>query len=495
MAFASVIALLGRLVTLFAVAMLAPALCALGYGEARAAGVFAGTAAVTVFFGIAMVFATQGAEPGLRRGGDFLLVVLIWPVLAVFAAAPLFLLDVGASFTDAYFEAFSGLTTTGATVLSGLDGELRSVLFWRAWLQWLGGLGTIVLAVSVLPMLGVGGMQAFHSAMPHGDHATIEERARRSALALSWIYALLTAFCAGLLWAAGMSGFDAVAHALSTLSTGGFTTHDGTLAAFGNPLTETVLVFFMVAGALNFTLVWALFNGRFTAIRDDPECYTLLLIILFAALLAMVILNQQGGLGIVEAFRQGLFATVSMITTTGFVNQAGFVHQAGFVIPTVTPWPAMLPILLLALAIVGGSSGSTAGGMKLMRLILAIRQGRRELERLAHAHAVVRIHYGERAVPEPVIQGLWSFFILYIVAFAVLSVVLSAFGLGVEDAVAMALATLTNAGAGLAMVTGPGVGYAMLPDAAKWILCAGMLLGRLELVVVIAVLTPMFWRR
>ncbi len=483
MAFAPVIALLGRLVTLFALVMLAPVLCALGYGETRAAGVFAGTAAVTMFFGIAMVFTTQGAEPGLRRGGVFLLVVLIWPVLAAFAAAPFFLLEVTASFTDAYFEALSGLTTTGATVMSGLDGELRSVLFWRAWLQWLGGLGTIVLAVSVLPMLGVGGMQVFQSAMPHGDHATIEERVLRSALALSWIYGLLTALCAGLLWAAGMSGFDAVAHALSTLSTGGFTTHDGTLSAFGNPLTDGVLAVFMLVGALNFTLVWALFNGRFTAVRGDQECHMLFLILLFAALLAVVTLNHQGGLDAAEAFRQGLFATVSMITTTGFVNHV------------VTPWPVMLPILFLALVFVGGSSGSTAGGIKLMRLSLAIRQGRRELERLSHTHAVVRIHYAERAVPEPAIQGLWSFFILYIVAFAVLSVSLSAFGLGVEDAVAMALATLTNSGAGLAMMTGPDTSYAMLPDAAKWILSAGMLLGRLELVTVVAVLTPMFWRR
>ena len=343
MAFAPVIALLGRLVALFALATLAPAVCALGYGEVRAAGVFAGTAVVTLFFGVAMVFATQGAEPGLRRGSDFLLVVLVWPVLAVFAAAPFILLEVAASFTDAYFEALSGLTTTGATVMSGLDGELRSVLFWRAWLQWLGGLGTIVLAVSVLPMLGVGGMQVFQSAMPHGDHATVEERVRRSALALSWIYALLTMLCAGLLWVAGMSGFDAVAHALSTLSTGGFTTHDGAQSAFGTPLTDGLLAIFMLAGALNFTLVWALFNGRFRALRDDQECRILILIILFAAVLAAVTLHRQAGMDLAVAFHQGLFATVSMITTTGFVNQV------------VTPWPAVLPILFLALAFIGGS--------------------------------------------------------------------------------------------------------------------------------------------
>jgi trk system potassium uptake protein TrkH len=483
LAFASVTALLGRLVTLFAIAVLAPALCALGYGETRAAGVFAGVAVVALFFGIGMVFATQGVSPGLRRGGDFLLVVMMWPVLSIFAAAPLLLLDAAATPTDAFFEALSGLTTTGATVLTGLDDQLRSVLFWRALLQWLGGLGTIVLAVSVMPMLGVGGMQVFRGVMPHGDHASVEDRTRRSALALSWIYGLLTATCAVLLWIGGFSGFDAVTHALSTLSTGGFTTHDSTMSTFGNLRTDTVLMFFMVVGATNFTLIWALFNGRGKALVDDQELRILLLILLFGGLLIVVTMNQQGGLGLNEAIRQGAFSTVSMLTTTGFVNQL------------VTPWPTILPIIFLALVFLGGCSGSTAGGIKLMRLTLAIRQGRRELERLSHPHAVVRIHYGERAVPEPVVQGLWSFFILYIVAFVAIAVTLSASGPDVTEAVSMALATLTNSGAGLTLIAGPDASYAVLPDAAKWVLCVGMLLGRLELVAVVAVFAPMFWRR
>ena len=482
MVFAPVMALLGRLITLFAAAMLAPALFALAYGEVRAAGVFAAAAAVTVFFGIGMIFATQGAGRELRRDGNFLLVVMVWPTLALFAGVPLFLLGAVATPGDAFFEALSGLTTTGATVMSGLDEQPRSVLFWRAWLQWLGGLGTIVLAVSVLPMLGAGGMQMFRSAMPHGDHATVGERVRRSTLALSWIYALLTLACAGALWAAGMGGFDAIAHALSTLSTGGFTTRDGPHSGFDNWLIEVVLIVFMLIGAVNFTLYWALLNGRPSEFRDDEECRLMYLIVLFASLLAVVALNRQGGLDALDALRHGVFVTVSMLSTTGFVNDV------------VAPWPVMMPILLLALAFVGGSSGSTAGSMKLMRLSLAIKQGRRELERLSHPHGVVRIQYGGRAVPEPVIQGLWSFFILYIVAFAALSVVLSAFGLDVDDAVSMALATLTNSGAGLVMMTGPGTSYAALPAAAKWILCLGMLMGRVELVAVVAVLTPMFWR-
>ena len=483
MAFAPVIALLGRLITLFAGAMLAPAICGLIYGEFPAAGIFAGSAAVTVFFGVGMIFATQGAENRLRSGGVFLLVVLIWPIIAGFAAAPLLLLDAVSTPTDAFFEAFSGLTTTGATVMSGLDDQFRSVLFWRAWLQWLGGLASIVMAVSVLPMLSAGGMQMFRSAMPHGDHATIVDRVQRSTLALSWIYALLTLICAVALWAAGMSGFDAVTYAFSTISSGGFTPHDGFIGDFGNPMIEAVLMVFMVVGIINFTLYWALLHGRPTVFHLDEECRLLYLIILFAALLAILVLHQQGGLGALDALRQGLFSTISMISTTGFVNQL------------VTPWPAMLPVLFLALVFIGGSSGSTAGGIKLMRLYMAIRQGRRELERLAHPHGVVRIHYGGQAVSEPVIQALWSFFTLYMVTFAGLSVMLSLFGLDPVDAIPMALVTLTNAGAGLPLVTGAEASYALLPAAAKWILCFGMLMGRLELVAVVAVLTPMFWRR
>jgi trk system potassium uptake protein TrkH len=481
-ALAPVIALLGRLISLFAVTMLAPALCALAYGEFFAAGIFAGSAAVTVFFGVAMIFATQGAENSLRRGVDFLLVVAVWPIIAGFAAAPFLLLDVVATPTDAFFEAFSGLTTTGATVIGGLDDQLRSVLFWRAFLQWLGGLATIVMAVSVLPMLGAGGMQVFRGAMPHGDHATIVDRVRRSAMTLSWIYSLLTLICVVALWAAGMSGFNAVAYAFSTISSGGFIPHDGFVGDIANPMIEAILMIFMVVGVVNFTLYWALLHGRPSVFHLDEECRMLYLIVLFAALLTILVLNQQGGLGALDSLRQGLFSTLSMISTTGFVY--GLVE----------PWPTMLPVLFLGLVFIGGSSGSTAGGIKLMRLCLAVRQGRRELERLAHPHGVVRIHYGGQAVPEPVVQALWSFFILYMVSFAGLSIMLSVFGLDPAEAVPMALATLTNAGAGLPLMIGGEAAYAVLPAAAKWILCFGMLMGRLELVAVVTVLTPMFWR-
>ncbi len=482
MSFAPVISVLGWLLALFAAAMLAPVAVSLAYGEPEAAAAFAATAAVTLFFGIGLVIATRGAERRIARRGNFLIAVVAWPLLALFGAAPLLLLDAVATPTDAFFETLSGLTTTGATVMSGLEGRARGIVFWRAGLQWLGGLGTIVLAVSVLPMLGAGGMQAFQSAMPHGDHVTLEARTVRSAATLSWIYAGLTLMCAAALALAGMPAFDALGHALSTVSTGGFSTRDGGLAAFGSPSVEWVLIVFMLAGAMNFTLYGAVLRGRASVFRHDPECRAMFAVAALAALAAAYALARHGPLDGGEALRQGVFATVSMLTTTGFVG-------------AVESWPTSLPLLFLALMLVGGSSGSTAGGIKFIRLTLAMKQGARELARLSHPHGVARLHYGERPVTAPTIQALWSFFILFFVGLAALAIGLAALGLDPRDAVAMALATLTNAGAGLALVAGPEASYAVLPDAAKWLLCAGMLLGRLEFVMVVALLSPMFWRR
>jgi trk system potassium uptake protein TrkH len=483
LSYAAIIAFLGRLLATFAGAMLVPAAVALGYGETRPASVFTATASVTLFFAMGLVFATQGADRRILRRGAFLVTVAAWPLLALFGAAPFLLLDAVSTPSDAFFEALSGLTTTGATVMSGLDSASRGVLFWRAWLQWLGGLGTIVLAVSVLPMLGIGGMQSFASAMPHGDRATLEARATRTVVDVCWIYAGLTAICAVVLWGVGMPGFDAFGHALATLSTGGFSTRDAALGAFDSVAIESVLIVFMLAGAMNFTLFWALVRGRPKSIRDDPETRTLAVVAAVAAVAAAYVLVGHGAIGGGDALRHGTFAAVSAITTTGFVNQM------------VEPWPTALPILLLVLMAVGGSSGSTAGGIKLMRVAHAIKQCLRELARLAHPHGVARVRYGARHVPRAAVRAMWGVVLLFLASLGVLSAILSGLGFDAAEALSTALATLTNAGAGLPMIAGPGANYAAMSAATKLTLSVGMILGRLELIAVVAVLTPTFWKR
>lgn len=482
MSFAPVISLVGWLLALFAASTLVPVLVALGYGEVREAAVFGGTAAVALFCGVGMIFATQGSDRTLSRRGAFLLMVLVWPLLAFFGAVPLFLLDAAPTMTDAFFEATSGVTTTGATVLNELDALARSVVFWRAWLQWLGGLATIAFVVSLLPMLGIGGMELFASAMPHGEQATLEARLRRSGLALGWVYVLLTGVCVASLMSAGMAPFDAVGHALSTLSTGGFSTRDGSVAAFQSPLVEAVLILFMIAGAVNITLFWAFLNARPRAFVNDPEAKLLVPALIAATAAAWFVLDPSGTGEGLAALRHVSFAVTSALTTTGFTSGP---HE---------DWPVFLQILLLALMFIGGSTGSTVGGVKLMRLVLMLKHGGREFARLAHPRGAVTIRYAGEPVSERSIPAAWSFLVLLVTAIAVLAVALSSFGLDTPLAVSMALATLANNGAGLAEVI-PGASYVVLPDAAKWILCAGMMLGRVELVAALALCTPMFWRR
>ena len=483
MRFFPAILFLGRLLAAFAASMLAPAIVALIYDEPGVSFIFLATAAVTLFFGMGMVLAAQGAAGEVRRRSDLLAFVAAWPVAAAFAAVPLFLLGATPSPVDAYFEAVSALTTSGASVIGDLDAVSRGVVFWRAWMQWLGGLWTIVMAISILPTLGIGAMDAFRSAMPHGEYVGLGTRARQLAATMAGIYGGLTAICAIALWAAGMPPFDAIGYAMSTLSTGGFVTDTAGLGAFDSPLVEGILIVFMLLGAVNFTLFWALLRGRWKALARDPEVPYLIGLALVGTAVITALLFRASGLDAIDALRRGLFTTVSALTTTGFVQ------------PMSVPWPAVLTILVLFLMFVGGSTASTAGGVKLMRARLALGQGRRELARLSHPHGVVAILYGGAPVSERTIQSLATYFILFTTALAALAATLALLGVEPEDALAMAAVSLTNSGSGFDLVTGTAARFALLPETAKWVLSAGMLLGRLELVAALVVFLPTFWRR
>ncbi len=484
MGYATVLSIVGWLLLAWAAAMVLPVLVAVNYAEAGAAGAFAAAALLTGFAGGILVIATRGVGRRVSRREAFLLAVVAWVVLPAFGAMPFSFTGVAPSLTDAYFEALSGLTTTGASVLGDPAALPRSILFWRALSQWIGGLGTIMLALAMLSLLGVGGMQLYRSALPRGERDTLERRLLEASRSIWWIYALLTALCAVLLWAAGMTPFDSLCHALSTLSTGGFSSAAGALVPARSPFVEAVLVVFMLAGAMNFTLLWALFNGLPRPLRRDPEFrYLLGVAALAAATIAAVLLLADAAAG--ESLRLGIFSAVSMLTTTGFL--AG---EAG-------AWPAalpVLPVLFLALMMMGGSTGSTAGGLKLMRVALMLKEGWRELGRLAYPHGVVRLHYARQAIADTDLGAVWGFIIVYLLCFVLVSLGLAWFGLDLRTALAASGAALSNTGPGIAMVAGAGAGYAAMPVGAKWLVVLAMLLGRLELFTLLALLSPRFWR-
>jgi trk system potassium uptake protein TrkH len=482
MGYATVLSIVGWLLLAWAAAMVLPALVAVNYAEAGAAGAFTAAALLTAFAGGILVIATRGVGRRVSRREAFLLAVVAWVLLPAFGAMPFSFTGVASSPTDAYFEALSGLTTTGASVLGDPAALPRSILFWRALSQWIGGLGTIMLALAMLSLLGVGGMQLYRSALPRGERDTLELRLLEASRSIWWIYALLTALCAVLLWAAGMTPFDAVCYALSTLSTGGFSSAAGALVPARSLLVEAVLVVFMLAGAMNFTLLWALFHGLSRPLREDPEFRYLLGVAALAAVTISAVLLLAGAAA-GESLRLGLFSAVSMLTTTGF--SAG---EAG-------AWPVALPVLFLALMMMGGSTGSTAGGLKLMRVALMLKEGRRELGRLAYPHGVVRLHYARQAIADADLGAVWGFIIVYMLCFVLVSLGLAWFGLDLPTALAASGAALSNTGPGIAMVAGADVGYAAMPVGAKWLVALAMLLGRLELFTLLALLSPGFWRR
>ena len=468
MSYATIFAAVGYALVLMAGAMVVPAVVALGFQEYGQALTFFVAAALTSFMGGGLAIATRGAAQDASKREGFLLVVLLWLLLPAFA----------------YFEAVSGLTTTGATVLVDFAAAPRSVLFWRAMVGWIGGLSTIVFALALLSLYGIGGMQLYRSAMPRGERDALMPRLVEGVRSVWKIYVVLTLACAAALWISGMSPFESITHAFSALSTTGFSNQAGSVATLANPVAEIVLIVFMIAAALNFTLHWAALQGAPGAYLRDPEL-RLFAVIGLAALIAtyLAVGAPDPAQSWQTTLRHLLFTVVSVMTTTGFATADA------------TEWPLFVPVLLFALVLVGGSTGSTAGGLKMMRVLLFLKQAGRELARLPHPHGVVRIHYGERVVPDAAMVAAWSFFFFFVVALAALAGVLALAGLDFRGALTMAAAALSNAGPVAEIINPGGSGHAALGAAAKWALCLAMVLGRLELLALLVLVRRSFWRR
>lgn len=447
-------------------------------------GVFLNSLFIIFSIGFLMWLATvrSHAELGTRDG--FLVVTLFWTVLGTAGSLPFILSSaVELSFTDAVFESLSGLTTTGATVISGLDELPKSILFYRQQLQWLGGMGIIVLAMALLPMLGIGGMQLYRAESPGPvkDNKLVP-RLAETAKALWYIYLTLTVVCALAYWIVGMNLFDAISHSFTTVAIGGFSTHDLSMGYFDNSAVDIVAIVFMFIAGVNFALHFTAWQKRkLWHYASDPEFqfYTFILILVSVVTVSVLYFSEVYS-GLFESLIKGVFQVVSMATTTGFAT-------AEF-----NSWPLFLPYLLLYAAIIGACAGSTGGGMKVIRILLIFKQGFREVQRLIHPHAVIPIKLGRNPVPDRIVDSVWGFFAVYVMAFMVMLLALLATGLDIITAFSAVGACINNLGPGLANVADT---YGHLPATAKWILCFAMLLGRLEVFTLLVLFTPMFWKR
>jgi trk system potassium uptake protein TrkH len=475
--------ILGLLMMLFSITMLPPVFVSAWYQDGSAPAFVSGFLA-TLAAGIAVWAPVRREGRDLRTRDGFLVVAGFWTLLGVFGAAPLVFAERPAmTLTEAVFEAVSGLTTTGATVLTGLDDLPPAILYYRAQLQWLGGMGIVVLAVAVLPMLGVGGFQLYRAETPGAvKDAKLTPRITETAKALWSIYLGLTIACTLAYWAAGMSLFDAVCHGFSTVATGGYSTHDASLGYFQSPLINLIAIVFMIVAGTNFALHFLIFQSR--GLRNygrDPEFKAYLAILgtssLFVAVYLLASAHYQD---VPMAGLDATFHVVSIMTTSGFSTT------------DYTGWPGTLPVMLVFIMFIGGCGGSTTGGIKVMRWLLLYRQGVREVTRLIHPSAEIPVRLGDGIVPQRVVDAVWGFFAIYVTLFSAMMLVMLATGVDQVTAFSAIAASLNNVGPGLGEVA---ANFKSIQDVDKWVCVVAMLLGRLEIFTLFVLISPAFWRR
>lgn len=473
---------IGIVLLVIAAAMLPPMLVDLAAGHPDWQ-VFFLSAALTAFVGLSLVLMTRGSGSGaeltVRQG--FLLTTLIWFTTTVFAAVPLYYSSLGLGLADAFFEAMSGITTTGSTVVSGLDTAPGGILVWRALLQWLGGIGIIVMGIAILPMLSIGGMQLFRTESTDSSEKILP-RAGQIATSIAAIYLAISVACASIYWLFGMTAFDAILHAMTTVATGGYSTKDASIGYFGSAAIEWTAIVFMIVGGIPFVLYIQAMRGRSLAFWQDDQVRWFLGIIAGGTALFVFWLQHGSGAVGTDGIRYSAFTTISLITGTGYT-------AADY-----NAWGTFAIGLAFFLMCVGGCSGSTTGGIKVFRFAVIYQIARVQVLRLLQPSGVFRAFYNREPVSDQTAISILGFIFVFALGFAVLALLLGFLGLDYLTSMSAAVTAIANVGPGLGDEIGPAGNFADLPDAAKWLLSAGMLLGRLELFTVLVLFAPAYWR-
>lgn len=478
--FRPILFILGILLTTLALAMTLPAMA-----DAVVANpdwqVFAAADGLTLFTGIMLMLTTRASVGRITLRQAFVLTASCWLVIPTFGALPFTFSNLELSYTDAFFEAMSGITTTGSTVISGLDFAPPGILLWRSLLQWLGGIGIIAMAIMVLPMLQVGGMQLFRMESSDKSEKALPRTAQIAAYT-GVIYLGFTMLCAGLYWVAGMSGFDAVTHSMTTIATGGFSTRDASVGFFQDFWIDIIAIVFMLVGSLPFVLYVRAIRGSPRTLWQDEQVQWFFAIVILSVAAMTVYLTLLRGMEALTALRLASFNVISVLTGTGYAT-ANFGAWGGFAVT-----------LLFCLMFVGGCAGSTTCGLKIFRLQVLYSASQIQLRRLLQPHGVFIPYYNKKPIPESVLESVMAFFFLFILCWVLIAIGLGFTGLDFITAVSGAATAISNVGPALGPIIGPHGNFASLPDAAKWLLSAGMLLGRLELFTILVLLMPSFWR-
>ena len=479
MDFRPVLYIIGFLLSALAVLICIPGIVDAYFGN-EDWQIFIYTSLISLFIGVILILANKSENFSLTVKQAFLLTTLSWVFIAFFGSIPFIFSNLKLSFTNAFFESMSGITTTGSTVISGLDNLPQGILLWRSLLQWIGGIGIIVIAISILPILKVGGMQLFHTETSDTSEKVLP-RAAQIANAIAAIYLSLTVICAIFLWYFGMPIFDSIAHSMTTIATGGFSTSDQSIGKFDNVNIEIVISIFMILGSLPFVLYLQAVRGNISFLFKDSQVRFFLTLIVFSVLI-VTFWKYQSTATFFNNFRSSFFNTISIFTGTGYTTQ------------DFNNWGPFITVLFLFLMVVGGCAGSTTCGIKIFRIQILYQSAKIQIFRLLNPHGVLVAKYNKMPVSDSIISSVMGYFFLFIITYIVITLILSFLGNDFLTSLSGAATSLANVGPGLGNVIGPNNTFAELSDLTKWVLIASMLIGRLELLSVIIILTPSFWK-